>query len=206
MRWDQVPYPSGVVPGREITKLYMMGGIEVFGSPTSLLYRADIVRRHPRFFPNDGIHSDTSACCMTLLQSDYAFVHQVLSYERVHCIRTTTSCLSLNSYLSGHLSDVLEYGASCLTPDERQQAIGRLLHRYYDFLAISALKFRGREFWTYHIRRLRELGYPLNRVRLTMVIGKTLCGVLLNPMHASHLAARCFAALRRRTHFSGQAV
>jgi len=183
-----------------------LGGIEVFGSPTSLLYRADIVRRHPRFFPNEGIHSDTSACCMTLLESDYAFVHQVLSYERVHCGRTTTGCLSLNSYLSGHLGDVLDYGDSCLTPEERQQAIGRLLHRYYDFLAISALKLRGREFWDYHTRRMRELGYPLNRARLAMAIGKTLGGILLNPTHAARLASRCLAALRRRTQVSGQTV
>jgi glycosyltransferase involved in cell wall biosynthesis len=193
VRWDQVPYPSGVVRGPEISRLYMMGGIEVFGSPTSLLYRADIVRRHPRFFPNDAIHSDTSACCMTLLESDYAFVHQVLSYERVHCIRATAECLSLNSYLPCHLGDVLEYGASCLTPAERQQAIRRLLGQYYDFLAISALKRRGRAFWAYHKERLNKLGYPMNRPRLTMAIGKTLCGILLNPAYASRLVAKRLA-------------
>ena len=206
VRWDQVPYPSGIVPGRDIMRLYMMGGIEVFGSPTSLLYRADIVRRHPRFFPNDAIHADTSACCLTLLESDYAFVHQVLSYERVHCVRATSECLSLNSYLPSHLGDALLYGASCLTPAEQRQAINRLLTNYYKFLAVSALKRRGRAFWSYHTARLQELGHPLSRRRLAVAIGKLLCSVLLNPLDATRSVLQRLAARWHRASVAGHAV
>jgi glycosyltransferase involved in cell wall biosynthesis len=197
VRWAQVPYPSGVVPGRDICRLYMQGGIEVFGSPTSLLYRADLVRKHKRFFPNSGIHADTSACCNTLQESDYAFVHQVLSYERVHDVRVTTECQSLNSYLSCQIADVMDYGRSFLSPAERDQLLARLMRQYYDFLAISALKFRERQFWTYHRARFGEIGLLFSRTRLGRSIASNLLRLLLDPRRVLALARKHLLALRR---------
>ena len=190
VRWDQVPYPTGVIPGRNVCRLYMLGGIEVFGSPTSLLYRADLVRRQEKFFPNQGVHADTSACCMTLLEHDYGFVHQVLSYERVHDVRVTTDCQDLNSYLPCQIGDVLEYGEACLTPIEREQALRRLMTQYYDYLAVGALKLRDHRFWDYHMTRLREIGQPLSQLRLAGAIGKVAARMMLDPWRLVRAVAR----------------
>jgi glycosyltransferase involved in cell wall biosynthesis len=197
IRWDQVPYPSGVVTGRDICRLYMQGGIEVFGSPTSLLYRADLVRRQERFFPNAGIHADTSACCNALQDSDYAFVHQVLSYERVHDVRATTECQNLNSYLSCQIGDILDYGRSFLSLAERDQLLLRLTRQYYEFLAISALKFRERQFWAYHRQRFGDIGVPFSRTRLGRSIATTMLRLLLEPRRAFELIEKHLLALKR---------
>jgi hypothetical protein len=53
--------------------------------------------------------------------------------------------------------------------------------QYYDFLAISALKRRGSEFWAYHRQRLTALGAPLSRLQLGKAVGATLLGLLFNP-------------------------
>lgn len=190
VKWDQVPYPSTVVPGREVGRIYMLGGPDVFGSPTSLLYRADLVREHGRFYPNSTAEADTSACCRCLQATDYGFVHQVLSYERVHNARMTTLSQSLNAYLSSNLSDLLEYGETFLSTGERDQRIRQLMAQYHEFLAISALKLRDRKFWAYHRRRLKELGYPLRSINLGKAVFMTLLGLLLNPKHTVELLAR----------------
>ena len=190
IKWDQVPYPSAVVPGREVGRIYMFGGPSVFGSPTSLLYRADLVREQDRFYPNSSAEADTSACCRCLRETDYGFVHQVLSYERVHDARMTTRSQSLNAYLSSNISDLLEYGEAFLSAEEREQRFSELMAQYYEFLAISALKRRNRQFWSYHRERLRELGYPLKSMRLFKAVFMELMGLLLNPKHTSELLAR----------------
>jgi len=46
---DGLPYPSTVIPGREVCRLSLLGGPWVFGSPTSLLIRSDIIRSRETF-------------------------------------------------------------------------------------------------------------------------------------------------------------
>lgn len=181
VKWDQVPYPSTVVSGLAVGRIHMLGGIEVFGTPTSLLYRADLVRENGDFYPNPTAEADTSACCKCLRRVDYGFVHQVLSYERVHDVRMTTKSQSLNAYLSSNLSDLLTYGEAYLSPEERARRLGSLLRQYYGFLAISALKFRDRDFWEFHLRRLRELGYPLNPLSFGRAMLALVLDLILNP-------------------------
>ncbi len=168
----------------------MLGGPSVFGSPTSLLYRSDLVRAEDRFYPNSTAEADTSACCRCLQQTDYGFVHQVLSYERVHDARVTTRSQSLNAYLSSNLSDLLEYGEAFLSVEEREQRFRQLIAQYYDFLAISALKFRERQFWLYHRERLSSLGHPLRSVILARSVFMVAVGLLLNPKRTAELLAR----------------
>ncbi len=184
VKWTQIPYPSSIVPGREVGRRHFLGGLDVFGSPTSLLYRADLVRMQDRFYPNSTAEADTSACCRCLQETDYGFVHQVLSYERVHGPRMTTRSQSLNAYLSSDMSDLLEYGGAFLSVDERERRFKELVAQYYRFLAVSALKRRDREFWAFHRARLRELGYPLRHIRLGGAVFITLLDLLLNPKHS----------------------
>lgn len=185
VKWAQLPYPADVVPGRQIGRIHLLGGVDVFGTPTSLLYRADLVRRTDRFYPNSSAEADTSACCDCLRNTDYGFVHQVLAYERVHPVRVTTGSQSLNAYLSSDLADLLAYGDTYLTPAERDRRLAALLRQYYGFLAISALKRRNRAFWDFHRRRLRELGFPLRPLQLARAVGLTVLDVLLNPKRST---------------------
>lgn len=190
VKWGQVPYPSAVVPGCEVGRIHMLGGVDVFGSPTSLMYRADLVRKQERFYPNTSAEADTSACCRCFRETDYGFVHQVLSYERVHDSRMTTRSQSLNAYLPSDISDLLEYGDGFLSAGEKQKRLQELMAQYYDFLAISALKRRESEFWTYHKQRLAALGLPLSSVHLGKAVCATLLSLLFNPKQTLETLSR----------------
>ena len=67
------------------------------------------------------------------------------------------------------------------------------MDEYYAFLAISAVNFRGKEFWHYHKRRLEELGHPLSGLRLGKAVSLKLIDLLLNPK-------RTVEALLKRVH------
>ena len=74
-----------------------------FGSPTSLLYRADLVRKSDNFYPNRSPHADTSACFAHLKDCDYGFVYQALSYERIHAATQSHESFRINA-MRGHTS------------------------------------------------------------------------------------------------------
>ena len=50
------------ISGREACRLHLLGRTDAFGTPTSSLYRADIVRRTANFFPNETTEADRTAC------------------------------------------------------------------------------------------------------------------------------------------------
>src|SRR5206468_3204060 len=103
VKWDGLEFPSECISGREICRRHLLGGPYVFGTPTSVLYRADLVRRAPSFFPGapTSLHGDTSACYEHLRAADFGFVHEVLSFERIHESAASTGRRSMQSYYFG---------------------------------------------------------------------------------------------------------
>ena len=181
VRWDEIPYPSPVVSGREICRSRLLGGPYVFGTPTSLLYRADLVRAQHSFYPNPTTEADTSACFKYLRDSDFGFVHQILTYERVHEVRITTTAKLHNAYLTSVLGDLISYGSFYMTETEAASRLRELLEEYYVFLAECIVHLRDNDFWEFHKNRLKELGHPLNRVRLGKTFLAKLTDLALNP-------------------------
>lgn len=181
LRTDGLSYYKTVVPGREICRSQLLGKLNVFGNPTSNLYRSDLVRSTNEFYPNATAEADLSACFKALQSADFGFVHQVLSYERVHESRVSAKSWDLNAYLSAKVGDCVTYGPLYLAPDELQNRIEKLLDEYYCFLAMWAGNSRGRAFWEFHERRLREVGFPLDKARLGKAVFMKWLNVLLDP-------------------------
>jgi hypothetical protein len=176
-----MPYPESVVPGREICRRSLLGGPYVFGAPTSLLYRSDLVRSVRDFFPNSSPHADTSACYEYLDRCDFGFVHQIVSFERVHAGQTSEKSRVINYYIAENLRYLVEYGPRYLDAGSLRRRVRERLGGYYRFLAKSVLRRRDKEFWEYHEAQLRQAGYPLSRARLTRAIVTFLLDKALSP-------------------------
>jgi hypothetical protein len=184
--WQGFQYPRALFPGREICRRIFLEGNPTFGfgTPTSILYRADLVRSRKAFYPNSSPHADTSACFDCLRESDFGFAYQVLSYLRIHQETQSWRSVEINRYSSAYLSDLIHYGPSYLSEEELQRLLKKRLSEYHRFLAVNVIPFRGKDFWDYHKGRLEELGYPLTRATVLKAAVSTLLHEMLNPEQA----------------------
>lgn len=186
VRWQGLEYPRTVVPGPEICRRVFLGGQAGFGfgTPTSILYRADLVRASLDFYPGAAPHSDASACFKFLQNSDFGFVYQVLSWGRIHREMESAKSAALNRYASAYLNDLLQYGPLYLSKPELERRLQKQLDDYHRFLAVNLPRRRGKDFWHYHRGRLEELGFSISPSRLIRVATKTLLRQILNPEQA----------------------
>ncbi len=201
IRWQGFDYPRVVFPGREVCRRIFLGGDPAFGfgTPTSLTYRADLVRKTKAFYPNPSPHADTSACFSCLRESDFGFVHQILSFELKHDATQSSASARLARYSSAYVDDLKQYGPSYLEPAELDRLIRRAMRSYYNFLAVEYfLGFRGKEFWAYHRGRLAELGYPLTRGLLIKSAATHLGREFLNPARALRKLSERFPKKEQR--------
>jgi len=193
VRWQGFPYPDPVISGRDLCRQLLLGdqvflnktGLFGFGSPTSLLYRADLVRQAAAFYPTPSPHSDTSACFEALKSSDFGFVYEILAYERIHSAAQSSTSHDINRYAPQTVSDLLTYGPLYLSGRELSHRLKNAVSAYYRFLALNYfLRARGDDFWRYHHDKMAELGYPLTRLRLLRAGVTAILREIANPGHA----------------------
>jgi glycosyltransferase involved in cell wall biosynthesis len=192
VRWQGFEYPRAVFSGRDICRRIFLGGDPSFGfgSPTSILYRADLMRKTPKFYPNASPHADTSACFENLQNWEFGFVYQVLSYEQTHGDTQSSTSALMNRYASAYLNDLIRYGPLYLSGAELRRRLKEELNDYHRFLAFSLLRHHGETFWTYHKSRLNELGYRISPSLLLKTASIRILREILNPEQALRKAWR----------------
>ena len=171
--FDGLPYPSSVVMGHEICRMTLMnkspggGGFYVFGSPSTLLIRSDLIRGRNPFY-NDRYFQvvDEEACYYLLQNVDFGFIHQVLSSSRLHPESITSSSIKFNRLIMEELMLLIEYGPVYLSDNEFGKRLGERIDMYYRFLAQEAFKRRYKEFRNFHKEGLERLELPLHSSRL----------------------------------------
>lgn len=174
-------FPKTVVSGRDVCRMQLLGGPYIFGTPTTVLYRSDIVRKRHAFFNEANLHADDEACLEFLDGADFGFVHQVLTFRRLQERSMTSFSERFDTYAAGLLRLVVAYGPKYLTVRERESRTREVLKDYYSLLARRAFTNRDPEFWRYHRTKLAELGHPFSRARLAAAMLALAGDLLLNP-------------------------
>ena len=105
----------------------------------------------------------------------------------------------LNTDFPGMLHYLKKYGPVYLAKDEARACIDRHMSAYYEFLAKSALRGRGRDFWSFHKCRLAESKTEFSRLRLFSTIAMTLLSFALNPLNTMQKLLRNFKIESERT-------
>ncbi len=165
--WGGLPVETAVISGNDVCRATLLGELFVFGTPSSLLLRTDLVKNREKFYNEDNWHTDTDTCFDLLRGTDMGFVHQVLSFCRYHdTSETATFADRYNTYLPGALICLLKYGPLYLSENEYKARLLWNVHIYYAFLAKSYLKGREKDFFLYHKKELAKLGYRPTLVKL----------------------------------------
>ncbi|HEY6770491.1 MAG TPA: glycosyltransferase family 2 protein [Candidatus Sulfotelmatobacter sp.] len=182
--WTGLPYPSRLISGREICRKLFLDDLYVFGTGTSLLFRADLVRERDPFYNESNLHADSETCCALLANCDFGFVHQVLTFTRVRPNSLFQFSRAMNTLIAGRLYDLVHYGRQCLTEEEYRRCIDKKLTAYYQFLAAHMVRRYDAKFWQYHRGKLMEAGVGFDRVRLVGALFGKIMNAVLNPKQA----------------------
>jgi glycosyltransferase involved in cell wall biosynthesis len=174
-----LPVDKKVVNGHATARLHLLSGVWLFGTPSTVMYSSDVVRaRAPHFYPEDRFYHDTDAAFQILVDHDFGFVHQVLTFTRYQPDSITHN---ERHYLSREIDRVLyvhQYGPIYLTPDEFKRTMANAWLVYYGGLGRQWLLDRiGKtkpQFWEYHEKRLAGINQKIDRKRLVMAAAKAL--------------------------------
>jgi glycosyltransferase involved in cell wall biosynthesis len=182
--WSGPPYPAQRVSGREICRRTLLGGPYIFGTMSSLLVRSDLVRNRAVFFNEDNLHADTEAYYELLRESDYGFVHQVLSFSRQRPQSNGSFAKEFDSIELGNFVIFLKYGPVFLEESEYRQRLRQERRIYYRVLAKNVLRIRPKQFWKYHEATLAAFGHRIERWLLTTGVITELSSHLSDPVEA----------------------
>jgi glycosyltransferase involved in cell wall biosynthesis len=191
VRWDGLSHTSVVVAGRELCRRsLLLEGLYVFGSPTSLLIRSEFIRNSKTFYNEANLHADKEACFDLLQSSDFGFVHQVLTYSRLHSEASTSFSERFNTYLLGNLIILTKYGPIYLSKEEYRKCLKCHIKRYYLFLGQSFLWTREKQILDYHRNGMRALGYSFSWTKLLESMFSEVLDILFNPKKTLERIAR----------------
>ncbi len=145
------------MPGKDICRSTLRGNIFAFGSPSSVMYRADLVRARPQFFNPKAFFDDTDTAFELLAQSDFAFCQHLLTYTTRDPNSTFGRIASYDISLLYRYMTVQRIGDEFFTPADVGELRARLTREYYETL-VTALWRRPdrREYLEFHRSVLRD--------------------------------------------------
>jgi glycosyltransferase involved in cell wall biosynthesis len=181
VKWVGVPYTDTVIQGRDICRQTLLGNLYVFGTPTAILFRSDLVRAADSFYDESNPHCDSEVCLKILTSWDFGFVHQVLTYIRKREGSEVTVSKRYNTFAPNRIDRLLKFGPAVLSPGELEACLKRYLEMYYAYLAVSVFACREKEFWTFHREKMKSIGYPLSVSRLFTAVCSKAMDYLFNP-------------------------
>ena len=162
-----LPYPDCFFKGKEIGRSFFLDRTYYFGSPSSLLIRSDLIRKRDEVYDPTYLQSDISTCLDILSESDFGFVHQILTYTRRH--KDTVSEMQAkrrSTSLLGYLKMFLKYGPVFLSTEEMRKNYPRAINFVYIELARNMIETGYRESWKKHTDEFRALNVPVKHPKI----------------------------------------
>jgi glycosyltransferase involved in cell wall biosynthesis len=185
------PHTQTFMTGREACRLMLVDDIYLFGSPTTVMVRADIVRRRVPFFTEGRYFEDAEVVYEILRDHDFGFVYQVLTFSRLEQDSIWGRVRGYHPLVLSRLIQLKRYGGDYLTPEENRRLVGAQERAYRRVLAEALVRRREPEFWEFHKKGLAELGERLDHLALARTAAPMLLELALSP-------GRVGAALLRR--------
>jgi glycosyltransferase involved in cell wall biosynthesis len=172
----------GVATGREICRKHLIDRVFMFGSPTTVMYRGDIVRNRKPFFNEGRLHADTEASYEILEHCDFGFVHQILSFSRMQEASISGAVRDFAPDELDRLISVKRYAHTFLSKEECDAVTTGAVAEYYDALARGALLSAGTDFWEYHRAGLETIGEVIEQPRVAKHVVRVVAQMALSPL------------------------
>lgn len=158
------PAPTKSIPpvcsGREICRRVLRGEVSPFGSPTSVMYRAELVRELRRDFFDERLYFDDVDVVLDALRTtDFAFCEQVLTYTQRDPTSTFGRIMQFTPGLLNRYVMLRKWGADFFPPQEMKSVLGIVAREYYEALIRASGREDRIEFFKFHRAVLAGAGY-----------------------------------------------
>jgi hypothetical protein len=152
-----------------VGRLCFLGGTYLFGTPTSVLTRSEIIRSRVPFYDEQYAPFEDGHACFDVLKAwDFGFVHQVLMYSRQQNGGMSSRLSLFGAEHFVHLSWLVAHGKDYLSKEEFDRCLRRAEREYFVRLTKSACALRpeNREFWEFHRKGMASINYSFDWKRL----------------------------------------
>ncbi|MGH9132885.1 MAG: glycosyltransferase family 2 protein, partial [Ilumatobacteraceae bacterium] len=157
-----LPVSTTFMRGADVCVRYFLEGLYLFGSPSTVMYRSDLVRDRSPFYEEGRLHEDTEVCFELLRTTDFCFVHQILSFSRVEEQSVMGGRRELLPSALDRIIVSKRFGPVYLDEADERRATKLALDSYYASLARRTVRgvvvSNHREFWDYQRRALQQAG------------------------------------------------
>src|SRR6185312_5758557 len=164
-----LPFPVTQTNGRDMCRKYLLLDHQYpFGTPSSTLYRSEIVRTRSEFYEENEPSADADVFFDFLDRYDFGFVHEILSFSRVRSGSEMDRRKELDEFSLEFLRALKKYGSKYLNGEECRVVARDQLVEYYRIMGMHFWDRRDKEFWRYHRSKLATLGYRFSNTRLAV--------------------------------------
>jgi glycosyltransferase involved in cell wall biosynthesis len=193
-----LPYNKRVFCGKEVCRMQLLGDDFFFGSPSSVLFRSQILGERSPFYSEARLHEDTEACYEILQEWDFGFVHEILTFTRTANESIMSRVRRLDPWCLDRFIVVYRYGRKFLESNEYERALNAAKNVYFRYLARNFVRARNKEFWDYHRKGLATIGYELKSSELARYLILELLDIAFNPMATFGKILRSFSKSGKR--------
>lgn len=174
-------YTDRIVPGKQMMRNYLLKQLSVFGSPTCVMYKSRELRSKREFFDLASPVEDMQACFDLMQEGDFAFVHQILTFNRrqrgsLYWDASQYDSFALNAMILAH-----RYGTALFPPAEYKKVLHQVEAAYYLCLARALFDGRGMAYWRYHAQGLGTIGLRIQGLQVARRVPRALVDFVGNP-------------------------
>ncbi len=178
---EGLPSTRSILTGREVCRLHLTTPLFAFGTPTTILYRSEIVRKNSPFYDGRTFFDDSDLCYRILRSWNFGFVHDVLSFSRVDDDSIRGKVLDFGPDKLERFVELSKFGPIYLQEGEGKEALNRAKSDYYQFLARHVFRETSRAFWKFHQSELTSAGLRLESLLLAKLLCLGLVRLLKDP-------------------------
>lgn len=196
LRMTGLPLATQVMSGTALFEASFERHLYLFGAPTTVLMRADLVRaRQPFYDESMSTAEDLSACWDMLAYSDFGFVHQVLCFVRTENDSILSRIRGFDAQELDRYLVARRHAQQFIAPERRPAFFASEDARYYRAIARGALLARRPGLLAFHRDRLAREGLAFDESALRRALLREAAGIALRPSQLRELLA---AAASRR--------
>jgi len=151
------------------------------GSPTTNLFRADLVRSQTQFYDERRLHEDVDVLFRIFKNWKLGFVHQVLSFERTDNDSITSAIARFESFQLDQFLRAFLYADQFLEADDARKRKVAAEQAYLQFLARQLLRGASKDFWDFHKGGLGTIDYRIPRLKFSFFLLNELANIVGNP-------------------------